>query len=182
MGYAISIEAARRGHEVTLISGPVDLPAPHGMQVIGVVSADEMLQACVREFEKCHAAIMTAAVCDYRPAERLQKKLKKQHRARSIQLQPTEDILTRLGRAKGRRVVIGFAMEDRDEHKNAEAKLRRKRCDAIVLNGIGNVGSDNAEVQILRCDTGWGIPQSGTKAQIASVVADLVEALATAQG
>ncbi len=177
MGYAIAAEAARRGHEVVLVSGPVDLPRPRAVRVVDVVSAGEMLRECVGEFERCHAVVMTAAVCDYRPARRLHKKLKKQNRNRSILLQPTEDILARLGRMKGPRVIVGFAMEDHDRHKHAEAKLRRKRCDAIVLNGIGNVGSDDAEVQILRADDGWCTPRSGTKHQIASVIADLVEAL-----
>ena len=126
--------------------------------------------------------LMTAAVCDYRPQRTLDHKLRKKAVERQVTLVPTEDISATLGRVKGDRSLVAFAMEDHDERKNAEAKLRRKRCDAIVLNGIGNVGSDNAEVQILRCDTGWGIPQSGTKAQIASTVADLVEALVTAQG
>ena len=152
------------------------------MRGINVVSAEEMLGACVSEFEKCHAVVMTAAVCDYRPTRRLQKKLKKQNRVRPIQLQPTEDILARLGRTKGDRIVVGFAMEDHDERKHAEAKLRRKRCDAIVLNGLGNVGSDCAEIQILRSDTGWYATQSGTKRQIACEVADLVQALASARG
>ncbi len=104
-------------------------------------------------------------------------KLKKQNRVRAVHLQPTQDVLTHLGRIKGRRVLIGFAMEDHDHHKNAEAKLRRKRCDAIVLNGIDNVGGDLAEVEILRADSGWSPPFSGPKKRIAAVVVDLVESL-----
>lgn len=177
MGYAIATEASQRGHEVVLVSGPVHLEHPARVGVIDVVTADEMLRACLSEFDKCHAVVMTAAVCDYRPARRLHRKLKKQNRDRSILLQPTEDILERLGRMKGRRVLVGFAMEDHDQHERAQAKLRRKRCDAIVLNGIGNVGSDDAEVQILTNDAGWRAPQSGTKEQMASVIVELAEAL-----
>ena len=177
MGYAISSEAARRGHQVVLVSGPVELPEPAGVEMIRVVSAKEMFDASVSVFEKCHAAVMVAAVCDYRPSRRLPQKLKKQQRARSIQLLPTEDILANLGKSKGKRVVIGFAMEDHDHKARAEGKLRRKRCDAIVLNGIGNVGGDEAEIQILRADHGWSPTTSGTKRQIASVLVDLVEEL-----
>jgi phosphopantothenoylcysteine decarboxylase/phosphopantothenate--cysteine ligase len=181
MGYAIAVEAAKRGHEVVLISGPVALPPPSDVRVIRVVSAEDMLQACLGEFDECHVVVMTAAVCDYRPAEQIQKKLKKQNRARTIQLLPTEDILARMGAMKGSRVVIGFAMEDHDAHKHAEAKLKRKQCDAIVLNGISNVGSDDAEVQILRKDGGWESPRAGTKREIASIVADLMESLGNSQ-
>ena len=177
MGLCIASEAVRRGHEVTLIAGSVALPVPHGVEIIRVVSAKEMFQATVSLFEKCHVAVMTAAVCDYRPLRRLDHKLKKRSRTRVVRLQPTDDILSHLGRIKGDRVTIGFAMEDHDHHANAEAKLRRKQCDAIVLNGIGNVGADTASVEILRADTGWAPPVTGTKPQIAGAVVDLAESL-----
>ena len=178
MGYAISAEAVRRGHQVALVSGPVDLPKPTGVELIPVVSAKEMFDASIAAFKECHAAVMVAAVCDYRPARRVPRKLKKQQRMRSIQLLPTKDILAHIGKAKGNRIVIGFAMEDYDHHLHAEAKLKRKGCDAIVLNGIGNVGSDRAQIQILRADSGWSATQSGTKRQIGSKIVRLVEELA----
>ena len=178
MGYAIAEEAARRGHDVKLVSGPVELTVPRGVDVVHVVSAQEMFEACDVLFDECHAAVMTAAVCDYRPTRRLARKLKKQHRVRPIQLQPTEDICAHLGRIKGHRVVVGFAMEDHDHHAHAETKLRRKHCDAIVLNGIDNVGAHDATVEIVRAGAGWSPPQSGTKQQIAGVVLDLVASLA----
>ena len=180
MGYAIAAEAVKRGHEVVLVSGPVALPEPSKAEVIQVVSAKEMFQAATSVFSECHAAVMVAAVCDYRPSRRLQHKLRKQNRVRSIQLQPTEDILSHLGRIKGRRVLVGFAMEDHNHRKNAEAKLRRKRCDAMVLNGPGNVGTDTAEVEILLAETGWCPPISASKAHLAAAVVALVESLAAA--
>lgn len=178
MGYAIAIELALRGHDVVLISGPVNLPPPEHVEVIHVESAEEMFQASTSIFETCHAAVMTAAVCDYRPARRLDHKLKKQNRPREIRLKPTRDILAHLGRVKGGRVLVGFAMEDHDHRNSAERKLRRKNCDAIVLNGIDNVGSDRASVEILRISSGWSKTFSGTKRRVARVVADLVEDLA----
>ena len=177
MGYAIAAEAARRGHKVDLVSGPVELPAPKGVKVTRVVTAQEMFDAAAAKFSRCQAAVMTAAVCDYRPATQLNRKLKKSNRVRSLRLVPTTDIAGYLGRIKGGRIVIGFAMEDHDEHRHAEAKLRRKRCDAIVLNGPGNVGSDRATVQIFRPTAGWKRPVSGTKTRIAKHVVDLVERL-----
>ncbi len=182
MGYAIAAEAFRRGHDTVLVSGPVELPHTEGVEVIRVVSSQDMFEACVSAFDDCHAAVMTAAVCDYRPATRLDHKLKKEARPLSLSLEPTKDILAHLGTIKGDRVLIGFAMEDYDHHANAEAKLRRKCCDAVVLNGLGNVGSDWAEVEILRADTDWSPPVSGSKTQIADVVVNLVEALAGRKG
>lgn len=177
MGYAVASEAAARGHDVVLVSGPVALDRPEGVRVVSVVSAAEMYERSCAEFQTCAAAVMTAAVCDYRPTRTLDHKLKKRSRPRPITLVPTRDIAADLGRVKGERVVVGFAMEDQDHHANAEAKLHKKRCDAIVLNGIANVGADQAEVEILRASGGWTEPVQGSKARIAAVVVDLVEAL-----
>ena len=179
MGYAIAAEAARRGHEVVLISGPVPLPDPPGVTTVRVTTADEMFDASIEHFAHSDAAIMTAAVCDYAPAERLLQKLKKQDASRTVELRPTRDICAHLGAIKGGRVVIGFAMEDHDHRSNAEAKLLRKRCDAIVLNGISNVGSDSAEVEIFRANGGWTAPERGTKCEIAVLVLALTESLHT---
>ncbi len=177
MGYALAAEAARNKHEVILVSGPVELFKPKNVQCIDVVSAEEMFQACRSLFEDCDAAIMTAAVCDYRPTRKLDHKLKKQNRVRPIHLQPTTDICAHLGRIKKHRVVIGFAMEDHNHHAHAESKLHRKHCDAIVLNGIENVASDTARIEIVRADMGWSSPLSGTKPQLASKIIHLLEKL-----
>jgi len=175
MGYAIAAAGAARGHRVTLVSGPVELAAPKGVECIRVVSAAEMYDACCRGFEQADAAIMTAAVCDYRPARPLARKLRKQARARRVTLLPTRDVCAHLGSIKGDRIVIGFAMEDHDHHAHAAAKLARKRCDAIVLNGPGNVGTDDATVEILTADGRWSAPRTGSKAEIAAQVVELVE-------
>ncbi len=177
MGYAIAEEAVRRGHDVVLVSGPVDLPRPKGVEFVVVVNAREMFATVASLFDKCECLVMTAAVCDYRPARQQTHKLKKQSRPRTIQLQPTEDILMHLGRIKGSRVVIGFAMEDHDHHKNAESKLQRKHCDAMVLNDLGNVGSESGTIEILRADRGWLNPVSGTKAQLAVAIIEMAESL-----
>ncbi len=177
MGYAIAGEAVRRGHPLVLVAGPVALLDPPGAEVVHVQSAQEMFDEATARFAACEAAIMTAAVCDYRPVRRLPHKLRKRPRVRPIQLVPTQDICAHLGRTKGNRVVVGFAMEDHDHHAHAEAKLRAKKCDAIVLNGLGNVGSDSAEIEILRVDSGWSGPVSGSKKQVACQVLDLIEEL-----
>ncbi len=182
MGYAIAQAGARRGHQVVLVSGPVEIAAPQGVQLIHVTSAAEMLSACEAEFENCHAAIMAAAVCDYRPIARSDHKLKKDNRLLAIELEPTEDICARLGAIKSRRVVIGFALEDHNEAANAEAKLKRKNCDAIVLNGLGNIGAEMGSVRILLASAGWQPPVSGDKTALADHIVDCAESLALSHG
>ncbi len=180
MGFALADRARARGHEVVLVAGPVAIQPPEGVRTVHVVSADEMFEASCAAFETCDAAIMTAAVCDYRPARRLDHKLRKRSTPRAIKLVPTRDIAATLGRVTRGRVLIGFAMEDHDHHAHAEEKLARKRCAAIVLNGPENVGADEATVEILRADTGWQEPIRGTKSKIADEIVCLTEDLAEA--
>ena len=177
MGFAIAAAAAEQGHRVTLISGPVSEATPAGVARVDVVTAAEMLDASKLVFDECDAAVMTAAVCDYRPADRLERKLEKTAAARRVTLEPTEDICATLGQIKAHRVVIGFALEDHDHHPHAERKLARKHCDAMVLNEPGNIGSDKATIEILIADHGWRRPVSGTKLELARVVLQLVEGL-----
>ena len=175
MGYALATAAAERGHEVVLVSGPVALEPPPNVRTVQVVSAAEMAAACKEHWPGCDAGVLTAAVCDYRPRTRLDHKLKKKAAERHVTFVPTEDIAAALGRSKGRRILIGFAMEDRNARAHAEAKLRRKRCDAIVLNGIENVGGDRASVEIFTVGPGWSRPRRGTKRAVAAHIIRLVE-------
>ena len=176
MGYAIAREAARRGHRVTLVTGPVALRPPRGVVLVPVLSAAEMARACKRAFRGADVAVMTAAVCDYRPGDRLDHKLAKTARPRRVVLEPTEDIATSLGRGKGKRLLVGFAMEDRDAHRRAERKLKSKNCDLIVLNGPENVGGDRAVVELYRPVQGWSEPIRGSKAVIARRLVRIIEA------
>jgi phosphopantothenoylcysteine decarboxylase/phosphopantothenate--cysteine ligase len=177
MGYAVAAAALTRGHQVELVSGPVDIDPPEGAQVIAVTSAEEMFRACCDRFEHCDAAILAAAVCDYRPARVARQKVKKQAVPRRVTLKPAPDIAAHLGAVKGRRVVVGFAMEDHDHRANAEAKLARKRFDAIVLNDLDTVGADHARVEFLVADGAWSSPIQGNKAQLATEIVRLTEKL-----
>jgi phosphopantothenoylcysteine decarboxylase/phosphopantothenate--cysteine ligase len=177
MGYAIAREAARRGHQVTLVSGPVALTPPPGVEVIEVVTAAEMARACKRAFRRVDVLFMTAAVCDYRPRSPLRHKRAKKARPMRVLLEPTEDIAAALGRRKGRRVVVAFAMEDHDPYRHAERKFLKKSCDLIVLNGPGNVGSDGAVVELFSRPRGWSAPIRGSKAQVARRLVKAVEDL-----
>ena len=177
MGYALARAAHRRGHEVVLVSGPVALEPPP-CRCVNVTTAAEMAVASKHAFRRAQAAILTAAVCDYRPAHRAAQKLAKTQRPRRLELVPTEDIATSLGARKGRRIIVAFAMEDHDHHRNAERKLKRKRCDAIVLNGPENVGSDRAAVEILIAGGAWSEVYTASKRVIATRIIRLVESLA----
>lgn len=181
-GYAIAEEGARRGYRVLLVSGPVELPDPPGVDVIRVVSAHAMYRAATALFAECQAAILAAAVCDFRPAKREDRKIPKGRRSRTLVLVPTEDIAAYLGRIKADRVVVGFALEDHDHQRHAEDKLRRKNCDAIVLNTPANIGADEGEIQILRAEGGWQTPLRGTKKQMAAAIVDATEQLVAQRG
>lgn len=178
LGYAIAAAAVRRGHAVELISGPVELKPPPGVKVTHVGTSQEMFEAAVSIFSKCDAAIMAAAVCDYRPAKRSTRKLKKTGDELTITFRPTKDIAAHLGRIKQGRILIGFALESHDGPANAEEKLRRKRCDAIVLNRPDTIGADRATVQILLAPDRWQPPSTGTKPQVARKIVRLAETLA----
>jgi phosphopantothenoylcysteine decarboxylase/phosphopantothenate--cysteine ligase len=149
MGFALARAAARRGHDVILVCGPVSLRPPPGVRTVRVTTAAEMLSAARRAFRRCDAAIFAAAVCDYRPLRRAARKLPKQTGAFALRLAPTVDIAAALGRAKGRRVCMGFALEDHDPRAHARQKLIRKNLDAIVLNHPVTVGSEAAKVDVL---------------------------------
>lgn len=177
MGYAVARAAAGRGHDVTLVSGPVSLKPPPGVTVIPVVTAAEMAVACKRAFRGADAAVMTAAVCDYRPVDRLTHKRPKRQAAFRVVLEPTEDIAAALGRRKGRRLLVGFAMEDHDPRPHAERKLKRKNCDLIVLNGLETVGADRAVVEFYSPVAGWTGPFEGAKGAVARRIVLALEQL-----
>ncbi len=175
MGYALADEAARRGHHVILVSGPVELPAPAQVEFAPVVTGQEMLEACRRHFDTCDAALMCAAVCDYRPVTRTAGKAPKTTQPHSVILEPAEDICATLGDMKGSRIVIGFALETHEAHARAQAKLQRKNCDLIVLNHPAGIGEDETTVEVFSRVEGWASPRSGLKTEIAAYLIDVLE-------
>ncbi|MEY2742991.1 MAG: bifunctional phosphopantothenoylcysteine decarboxylase/phosphopantothenate--cysteine ligase CoaBC [Planctomycetota bacterium] len=146
MGFAVAAEAARRGHRVTLVSGPVDLPDPSGVRVIRVETAIEMRDAFVAAFgEDGDACVMTAAVSDYRPRDRVAGKLKKGPENIVLELVKNPDILREAGMMARGRPVVGFALEalsGTEALAAARGKLVDKSATMIVLNGTGSLGSD----------------------------------------
>jgi phosphopantothenoylcysteine decarboxylase/phosphopantothenate--cysteine ligase len=150
MGFACARAAARAGHEVTLVTGPVALPDPSGVRTVRVVTAEEMYRAVLKAYSRTDAVIMTAAVGDYRPAESFAGKIKKSASTLTLRLVRTRDILRALGRRKGRRILIGFALEVRDAVHQALLKYKRKNLDLIVLNGPRSFAADRMDCDVYR--------------------------------
>ncbi len=144
MGYAIAEECASRGAEVVIISGPVSLKAENqSIKVVDVESAQEMYDASVKEFPRCDAAIMCAAVADYCVENQSSHKIKREHdELPVIRLKKNPDIAASLGTMKSdRQVLAGFALETDNEDANAVEKLHRKHLDFIVLNSLNEPGA-----------------------------------------
>ena len=156
MGYACAAAARRRGHRVTLVSGAATAARPTGVRMVKVGSAAQMKAAVDGAYGDCDCVIMTAAVCDYRPAKKQKYKMAKGEGKMVLELERTEDILAGLGAAKREdQILIGFAVQDRAGRTKARAKLRGKNLDAIVLNGPGAFGAEGMEAAILTRDGGW---------------------------
>ena len=142
MGYALAKEARNAGAKVTLISGKSNLPQPYGVEVINVISAEDMADSVVNNFEKADVVIMSAAVADYTPLEKADHKIKKADGDLSIALKRTQDILLTIGKKKREnQVVIGFAMETENLLENAAKKLQEKNADYIIANSIREPGA-----------------------------------------
>lgn len=149
MGFAIAGECASRGAEVVLVAGPVSLPAPHpSIKRIDVESALEMYSAAMEEFPSCDAAVLSAAVADYRPAVQANSKIKRVSNGMTIELEANPDIAASLGKEKRcGQVLAGFALETDHGEENARLKLDKKNLDFIVLNSLEDSGAGFA------CDT-----------------------------
>lgn len=149
MGFAIAEECARRGASVSLIAGPVSLPTPHpSIERIDVESAREMCDAATALFPSCDAAVLCAAVADYRPALQQQQKIKHTGEGMTLELEANPDIAATLGAMKREeQCMAGFALETNDGEENARKKLEKKNLDFIVLNSLEDKGAGFA------CDT-----------------------------
>ena len=184
MGFSVAEVAARRGHRVTLIAGPVALATPLGVERIDVVSAREMLAAARRAFRSADALVMAAAVADFRPKRHLAGKWRiKDGGSASVRLELVRnpDILATLARDKARgrsgapRRVIGFALETSQGRRRALAKLERKRADWIVLNDESALHAQRSSATVFGRDGSERVLRSQSKRAIAEVLLDLVE-------
>jgi phosphopantothenoylcysteine decarboxylase/phosphopantothenate--cysteine ligase len=181
MGYALAAAARRQGADVTLVSGPTELPPPPGVELVRVLDAEAMKDAVLQHAAGADIVVMAAAVSDFRAAERSDEKLAKETgQGLTLQLERTPDILAALRDLPGERTVVGFAAESSDLEARARAKLERKGSDLIVANLVGRpesgFGADTNEVVILDRLGGRSVAGPATKAEIASAVLDAVVA------
>jgi phosphopantothenoylcysteine decarboxylase/phosphopantothenate--cysteine ligase len=181
MGFALAEECADRGAEVTLIAGPVALKTTHpNIRRIDVESCEDMYQAATQVFPQQDAAILCAAVADFRPEHATDQKIKRGKDDLVIRLKPTYDIAAELGHMKSEhQVLVGFALETNNEEANAQRKLEKKNLDFIVLNSLQNKGtcfqSDENQISIISRD-GRQDYERKPKQDVAS---DIVDKLAT---
>jgi phosphopantothenoylcysteine synthetase/decarboxylase len=149
MGYAIAEAALDAGHDVVLISGPVNLAPPRNARFISTGTSDEMFEAVQRHADDSDVCVLCAAVADYKPVTVSPAKIKKSGDRISVELIPTLDILDSLGQRRDRTfLLVGFAAETDHIEQNASEKLRRKNCDIIVANDA-RIGMDSDENELL---------------------------------
>jgi len=183
MGYALAAAARARGAEVILVSGATQLVPPQGVKLISVVSARQMHDAVMEHCNQSQVVIMAAAVSDFRPVHTSDRKRKKDEAETTLQLERTDDILLKLGKAGGDRLLIGFAAETDDVEQNALKKLKEKNLDLIVANDLLKAGSGfgadtNAVTIIDRAGkrTEWPtMPKSEIAAQIINAIVALLK-------
>ena len=176
MGFALAEECARRGAEVTLIAGPVSLQCSPQIHRIDVESCEQMYHAATENFPKTDAAILCAAVADFRPEHIASEKIKREKDDLVIRLKPTYDIAAQLGQMKQKdQVLVGFALETNDEEANAQKKLEKKNLDFIVLNSLQRKGtcfqSDDNQISIISHD-GQQDYDKKSKQQVAKDIVD----------
>ena len=144
MGFALAETLAEMGGEVELVAGPVSLKTKHPkINRTDITSAQEMYGVCMKIFPECHAAILSAAVADFKPKNSADHKIKKENGGlQTIELEQTQDILASLGKIKKKgQILVGFALETENEESNAKSKLEKKNLDFIVLNSLKEKGA-----------------------------------------
>jgi phosphopantothenoylcysteine decarboxylase/phosphopantothenate--cysteine ligase len=180
-GFKIAFEAKKRGHKVTLVSGPTHLEVLPGVKLVRTETALEMKKALSELFKRSDCLIMNAAVCDYRPSRLSKDKIKKGKKSFSIKLIKNPDILKELSGEKNEKIIIGFAVETRNLISNAFHKLRKKNLDFIIASKITGSGSPFGKGRI----NAYFIDRQGryqkmvntTKQNLSQKLLDRVEAL-----
>lgn len=162
MGWALAKNAARRGAQVVLVSGPVHLPAPVSVKMIPVTTAQEMYEAVDAQFDSQDIVVMSAAVADYRPKHTESEKIKKQDAAAILDLERTKDILGSMSKRKNGQFLCGFSMETEHMLENSRAKLEKKNLDMIVANNLrmegAGFGTDTNIITIITKDAANELP------------------------
>lgn len=181
MGFALAEECARRGAMVKLITGPVNLKCSDTIERIDVESSQEMYDATIAAFPDVNAAILCAAVADFRPEEVSDLKIKREGKDLTLHLQPTQDIAATVGKMKhSDQILVGFALETNDEEENAARKMHKKNLDFIILNSTRNEGttfrSDDNQITIISDAVKKTFPKK-PKTEVARDIIDELEIL-----
>ncbi len=178
MGWAIAESAKNKGWDTTLVLGPSVLPNIDGIKMERVVSAQDMLEVCQKYFEECDILIMSAAVSDVRPKNKIDHKAKKNEIDLNPILERTPDILLTLSKNKGNKVLIGFAAETQNVLAYAKSKLEQKNLDAIVANNVGNstggFASDDNQIDVILKDGNLIQFPQATKKELADKLIDFL--------
>ncbi len=174
MGRALSEAALALGHEVVVVSGPVEVMYPPAASVVHVTTTDEMLAAASEQFDHCDGLIGAAAPCDYRPVRVESHKIAKTGQPIDLRLVETDDIVATLGGRKGDRWVVGFALETDDHRLRALVKLERKYCDLMISNGPEAISAANNEVELLTPTGDVVATFLGTKELVAAGILKIV--------
>lgn len=177
MGAALVQAALDAGHQVIVVSGPVQLEYPAAAKQIAVVSTEEMREACCAVFPECDGAIGAAAPSDYQPQRVHTQKIAKTGQPLELQLIETPDIMAGLGAMKrSDQWLVGFALETHDRHLRALVKLEKKACDLMVLNGPEAIDATRNEVEILDRRGQILKTLAGTKEQVARGILGVIQA------
>ena len=169
MGSALAAAVIELGYEVVVVSGPVDVAYPAEAKVFPVLSTEDMLAACIREFPDCDGLIGAAAPCDYRPVKCHPQKISKTRDPVQLTLMETPDVVATIGAQKRPdQWVVGFALETQDPRFRAIVKLEKKRCDLIVLNGPEAMNASTNQVEILDPEGRVVVKLEGTKDMVAA--------------
>ncbi|HWB09859.1 MAG TPA: phosphopantothenoylcysteine decarboxylase [Pirellulales bacterium] len=175
MGRALASALAELGHEVVVVTGPVEVDYPLAVQVVRVVSTEEMLEACQHLFGACDGVVGVAAPCDYRPVHVAPGKIQKTGQPLELHLIETPDIIATLGLQKRSQWLVGFALEVDDQRLRALAKLEKKHCDLMVLNGPEAIHSAETRVEILDPAGDVVATLSGSKESVARGIAATIQ-------
>ncbi len=176
MGKALAEAALERGHDVVIVSGPVDIVYPPAAEVIRVVSTEDMLAACQRVFPACDGLIGVAAPSDYRPVKVETNKIAKTGEPLVLNLVETADVVATLGATKDKQWLVGFALETEDHRLRALAKAEKKACDLMVLNGPEAMHSLENHVEILDRQGNVLTTLAGPKEEVARGIFAVIEA------
>lgn len=176
MGACLAASALAAGHQVTIVSGPVNLAYPNDAQVVPVVTTNDMLETVQRLFPQHDGLIGAAAPCDYMPRKISTEKIAKDGKPLQLELIETPDIVASVAVHKhSHQWVVGFALETEDQRFRAIVKMQKKCCDLMVSNGPSAIDSELNDVEIIAADGNTLAKVAGSKSQVADAIIQAVE-------